>query len=164
MLRVLDGVWRLLNTKDFCDEDESQFPSQHILDTELVPFEDCLTVSPVLSLPITEWQSHRAGGRERNCESQFQDPVRLSEWWKSTFSAEHWAPSTRSPVDTSLFRIICWKKAPLRLSLDWAAARMIKRDFTQEEHLVWTRDSSDQPEETAKMRECKKCKVQSRLT
>lgn len=118
-----------------CQSQQSQFPSQHILDTELVPFEGCLTVSTALLLPITGRQSRRAGGRERRCKFHFHDPARLSEWWKSAFPAEHWAPSTRSPVDTSLFRIICGGKAPLRLSLDWAAARMIKRDFAQEEHL-----------------------------
>lgn len=172
-LMEFDGCWMLKTsvTKTAPHQSQqSQFPSQRILDAEVVPLEDCLTVSTVLSLPITGQQSRRAGGRgerERHCEYHFYEPVRLSEWWKSTSSVEHWAPSTRSPVNTSLF-IIYEGNAPLRLSLDWTAASMIKRDLTQEAHLDREKPGHvtavTNQKEMAKMRECKRCKVQSHLT
>lgn len=134
MLHVLDGVWRLLNTKDDVASKPAVTPHPPHWASSIWGLLNSFHCVISANYGATKPQSRREGG-ERHCESQFHDPARLSEWWKSAFSAEHWAPSTRSPVDTSLFQIICGGNAPLRLSLDWSAARMIKRDFTQEAHL-----------------------------
>lgn len=76
---------------------QSQFPSQHILDTEVVPFKGCLTVSTVLSLPITARQSRREGGRD------MANPRFMTRWGlasdervRSPWSIEHRPPGARS--------------------------------------------------------------------
>lgn len=55
-------IWKPSVTKATPPQSQ-QSQSRHILDTEVVPFKDCLIVSTVLSLPITARQSHRAGGK-----------------------------------------------------------------------------------------------------